>query len=131
MRMTDIDTLLEELRKALINDDWKSAVDLVEALRPPDQAELFNELPEALQDELLERLNPEDSADIMEELDDVDAAELAQRMDSDELARILNKMEPDEAADLLGDIPTAQVNQALLSIEDATEILPLMIQPAV
>ncbi len=129
MRTTDIETLIEQLREALIHDDWKYAVDLVEALRPPDQAELFSELSETLQDELLERLNPEDSADIMEELDDEDAAELAQRMDSGDLARILNKMEPDEAADLLGDIPTSQVNQALLDIEDATEILPLLEYP--
>ena len=126
MRTTDIDTLLEQLREALIRDDWNSAVNLVEALRPPDQAELFSELPETLQDELLERLNPEDSADIMEELDDEDAAELAQRLDSEELVRILNKMEPDEAADLLGDIPPAQVDQALSAIEDAAEILPLL-----
>jgi len=126
MRTTDIDTLLEQLREALISDDWSSVVDLVEALRPPDQAELFSELSEELQDELLERLNPEDSADIMEELDDEDAAELAQRMDSDGLARILNKMEPDEAADLLGDMTTAQADQALSAIEDTTEILPLL-----
>ena len=126
MHTTDIDTLLEQLREALIRDDWNSAVNLVEALRPPDQAELFSELPETLQDELLERLNPEDSADIMEELDDEDAAELAQRLDSEELVRILNKMEPDEAADLLGDIPPAQVDQALSAIEDAAEILPLL-----
>jgi len=126
MHTTDIDTLLEQLREALMRDDWNSAVNLVEALRPPDQAELFSELPETLQDELLERLNPEDSADIMEELDDEDAAELAQRLDSEELVRILNKMEPDEAADLLGDIPPAQVDQALSAIEDAAEILPLL-----
>ena len=126
MQPTDIDALLEQVREALIIDNWDQAVDLVEALRPPDQADLFSELPQEVQDELLPRLDPEDSADILEELDDVDAAELASRLDSDELARILNKMEPDEAADLLGDIPTQRLDEALASIEDAREILPLL-----
>ncbi len=126
MRQADIDALLENMREALLTDDWKHAVELVEALRPPDQAELFSELPQAVQDELLPRLDPEDSADILEELADENAAEIALRLESGELARILNRMEPDEAADLLGDIPAEQIGFALSEIEDAKEILPLL-----
>jgi magnesium transporter len=101
----DIDLLLSQVRTALAAGDWEQAVRLIEALRPPDQADLFGELPPEEQDALLPRLDVEDSADILEELEDSEAAELASRLDTEALARILDEMEPDEAADLLGDIP--------------------------
>ena len=126
MKQTDIDTVLDSVRDALTRDEWEQAVKLVEALRPPDQAYVFEELSLEDQDELLPRLDPEDSADILEELDDEDAAEVALRLEADDLVRILNRMEPDEAADLLGDIPQEQVDEALLNAESAEEILPLL-----
>jgi len=126
MQQTDIDTVLDSVRDALTRDDWRRAVKLVEALRPPDQADLFEELSPQDQSELLPRLDPEDSADILEELEDEDAAELAGRLDAEDLARIIDKMEPDEAADLLGDIPQEQVAEALLTVEGAEEIRPLL-----
>ena len=126
MKQTDIDTVLEEVRTALTQEDWNRAAALVESLRPPDQADVFEELSIADQEGLLPILDPEDSADILEELPDDDAAEIAGRLEADELARILDRMEPDEAADLLGDIPREQVDQALLAVRDAEEIRPLL-----
>jgi magnesium transporter len=121
-----MDVVLDEVREALTDEDWDRAVALVEALRPPDQADVFEVLSPDTQSELLPRLNPEDSADILEELDDEDAIEVAERLDSDDLSRIINEMEPDEAADLLGDMTPDMAAVALSSIEDADEILPLL-----
>ena len=122
----DLDDILTEVREALTRGDWKQAVAIIESLRPPDQADVFNELPSDTQVELLPRLDPEDSADILEELDDEEAAEIANRLGKDELVRIIDKMEPDEAADLLGDISPEQVSETLTAIEDAEEIRPLL-----
>ncbi len=129
MQQTDINTVLAQVREALTNDDWDKAADLVEALRPPDQAELFNELPDEEQNELMPRLDPEDLADILEELDEPEAAELASRLEADDLALILNEMEPDEAADLLGDLAPEQAAEALSAIVDADELRPLLVHP--
>lgn len=126
MQSTDIDSILEKVREALTKDDWTQVAALVEALRPPDQADVFEELSPQAQEELLPLLNPEDSADILEELPDEDAAEIAARLNSEELARILDKMEPDEAADLLGDISQSQVEETLPVVEGADEIRPLL-----
>ena len=52
------------------------AVAALEALRAPDQADLFAELEDEQQTALLPRLDPEDAANILEELDDEDAADL-------------------------------------------------------
>lgn len=122
----NVDDVLAELREALTEENWNLAVEIVEALRPPDQAEVFNELSPDNQDELLPRLDPEDSADILEELEDEDAAEIATRLETEDLVPILKRMEPDEAADLLGDIDPAQMSEALSVLEDPDEIRTLL-----
>ncbi|MCJ7736537.1 MAG: hypothetical protein MUQ10_04375, partial [Anaerolineae bacterium] len=68
MERVDTDTILDEVNTALSSGDWNRAVELIEALRPPDQAEVFHDLLAPDQDELLPRLDREDSADILEEL---------------------------------------------------------------
>jgi Mg/Co/Ni transporter MgtE len=59
------------LQAALERDDLIGAANIIEALRPPDQADLFYELDEEDQVALLPKLNP---ADILEEMDDEDIA---------------------------------------------------------
>ena len=124
--ITDINLILDEVRDALTAEDWDRAVNLVEALRPPDQADVFEVLSKDNQSELLPRLNPEDSADILEELRDEDAIEAAGLLEADDLSRILNEMEPDEAADLLGDMPPELAIETLSLIKDPEEIIPLL-----
>lgn len=127
MRETpNIEEILDEVRQALTSEDWNRAVALVEALRPPDQADVFEVLPPETQSELLPRLNPQDSADILEELSDEDAIEVADRLGVEDLSRIVNEMEPDEAADLLGDMEPEKVASTLSSMEDVADILPLL-----
>ncbi|HEY68656.1 MAG: magnesium transporter [Chloroflexi bacterium] len=127
MDLVDVDATLTQVREALAEGDWDRAVALVEALRPPDQADLFGELPPTEQDQLLPRLDLEDSADILEELEEEEAAEIAARLEAEELARILDEMEPDEAADLLGDIPPERVAEVMAAMEEAEEVRPLLI----
>lgn len=126
MKQAEVEVILNQVREALTKDDWSEAIQLVEALRPPDQADIFEELSPEDQSQLLPRLDPEDSADILEELEDEDAAELASLLDAEDLARIIDRMEPDEAADLLGDISQEQVNEALMSVESPDEIISLL-----
>ncbi len=127
MDLLDIDTTLEQVREALAEGNWNQAAALVEALRPPDQADLFGELPPTEQDQLLPRLDLEDSADILEELEEEEAAEIAARLKTEELARILDEMEPDEAADLLGDIAPERAAEVLAVMEEPEEVRPLLI----
>ena len=76
MDLVDVDAILDQVREALAEENWDQAVGLVEALRPPDQADLFSDLPPTEQDQLLPRLDLEDSADILEELEEDEAAEV-------------------------------------------------------
>ena len=127
MEAVDVDATLEQVRAALAAGRWDQAVGLVEALRPPDQADLFSDLPPTEQDELLPRLDLEDSADILEELDEEEAAEIATRLAPQDLAAIVNEMEPDEAADLLGDIPPEQASEVLAAMTEPEEVRPLLV----
>ena len=122
----NVDVLLNQVRSALERGDLKSAVGLLEALKPADQANVFDDLQPEEQDKILPRLNPEDSADILEEMQDEDAAQVAERLQTKNLADILDHMEPDEAADLLGDIEPALATKAIQSMKDADEVLPLL-----
>ena len=122
----NVDVLLDQIRSALERGDPKSATELLEALRPADQAGIFDDLEPAEQDYLLPSLNVEDSADILEELEEDEAAEVADRLKADKLASILDHMEPDEAADLLGDIEPAKAQRVLHAMQDADEVRPLL-----
>ena len=127
MEHANVDAILEQVREALAEGDWHQAVALVEALRPPDQADLFSDLPPTEQDQLLPRLDLEDSADILEELEEEEAAEIAARLEPEDLVRILDEMEPDEAADLLGDIAPERAAQVLAAMEEPEEVRPLLV----
>lgn len=129
MERQEIDDALAEIREALDSHDWDRAALLIEALRPPDQAELFDDLDHDEQDRLLPKLELEDSADILEKLGEERAAEVAARLSTEELSTILSEMEPDEAADLLGDLAPAQAARALAAVEDSSKIRPFLAYP--
>lgn len=129
MELFVLDDVLARVRAALERDDLPAAMEIIEALHPPDQAELFSELDDQVQAALLPELNPTDSADILENLDDEAAAELVADMSTEALIRIVDEMEPDEAADLLGDLEPAQVEAILAGMEDPEEVRPLLLHP--
>ncbi|HUX75818.1 MAG TPA: magnesium transporter [Anaerolineae bacterium] len=129
MEIHVLDDVLARLRAALERDDLSGATAIIEALRPPDQADLFAGLDEEDQVTLLPELDPADSADILEELDDAEAAELVATLPTDTLIRIVAEMEPDEAADLLGDIHPQRAQAVLAGLEDPDEVRPLLLHP--
>lgn len=127
MEMRLVDQALEQVRERLAANDLAGAIAIIEALRPPDQAEVFGDLPPEQQETLLPQLSVPDAADILEELEEEDAAELARKLPPEALASILDEMEPDEAADLLGDLEPPQALAALSRMEDADEVRPLLL----
>lgn len=129
MLQTTLEDILARVRIHLEQDDVAGAVALIEALRQPDQADLFARLDKDDQRALLPQLASGDSADILEELEDEDAARLVAALPIEELARIVDEMEPDEAADLLSELTDSRVNAILSRLEDPDEVRPLLIHP--
>lgn len=127
METPALDQVLIKLRAALERDDLSGATQIIQALRPPDQAEIFAELDDNEQITLLPELSPADSAAILEELADEEAAELVAALPTTTLIPIVDEMEPDEAADLLGDIEPAQARAILAGLDDPDEVHPLLL----
>ena len=127
MLYTDLEDVLVKVRTSLEHDDVAGAVAALEALRAPDQADLFSELEDEQQTALLPRLDPEDAADILEELDDEDAADIVATLPRETAARIIDEMEPDEAADLIGELEPAEQEYVLRQLEDQAEVRPLLL----
>jgi magnesium transporter len=127
MLYTDLEDVLVKVRASLEHDDVAGAVAALEALRAPDQADLFYELEDEQQTALLPRLDPEDAADILEELDDEDAADIVATLPRETIARIIDEMEPDEAADLIGELEPDDQQFVLDRLEDQAEVRPLLL----
>lgn len=129
MATYNTDIILAQIEQALEREDLTSAIRILEALKPADQAEVFDDLDEEDQVNLLPNLDPAVSADILENLDETDAAELVSSLPPDYAVRVIDEMEPDEAADLLGDIPADKAQSFLQELENPEEVRPLLIHP--
>jgi magnesium transporter len=129
MEPTQIDTTLDEIRKALEADRVDDALDMLVKLHPVDRADAFSDLTDQDQAALLPQLDIADTADLLEELDDSEAADVAENLSTQFLADILDAMEPDEAADVLGDLPPERAAEALAEMDDPTDVIPLLGYP--
>jgi magnesium transporter len=125
----NIEHVLSRLRASLEANDLNQAVQTLEKLRTPDQAEIFEALPAGDQVALLPQMDPEQSADLLEELEDRDAAGLVRALPREAVTRIVEAMEPDEVADLMGEFEPEDVRELLTRLEDPEEIHPLLLHP--
>ncbi|MCZ7553519.1 MAG: magnesium transporter [Anaerolineales bacterium] len=123
------EAILSQVQEALERDDLNRAIHILQALKPVDQAEVFEDLDDEDQVSLLPNLETDVSADILEYLEDEDAARLAASLSEDDVVRIVNEMEPDEAADLLGDIQPSQAQAILAQLDNPEEVRPLLLHP--
>jgi magnesium transporter len=121
--------IIEDVQQLLEQGRRYEAVALIAPLLPPDQAEIFEDLPVNDQLRLLKLVETSQAANILEFLDDDDAATLAGKLDVAALVQVLDQMEPDEAADLLGDLDPELRRQSLKRITDSAEIQTLMRYP--
>jgi magnesium transporter len=129
MKQSQIDTILEQLRAHLVQDEQGLAVELLAGLHPADRAEIFHQLDEAAKDTLIKGVEIPVAAEILEELTDQAAKETAENLSTERLADVLDEMEPDEAADVLGDLSPVRAALALAEMEEADEVIPLLSHP--
>lgn len=123
------DDVLEQIQVALEQNDLNQAIQILETLRGPDQADVFNELDDEDKIALLPKLDPSTSADILEDLEDEEVAELVSALTPSNAIRIIEEMEPDEIADLLGDIDPVRAQAILAGLENPEEVRPLLLHP--
>jgi magnesium transporter len=129
MSFPDTQTILSQVQQALEQEDLDQAIQILQLLRPPDQAEIFEDLDAEDQASLLPRMSTDVSADILEYIEDEDVARLVNSLPADKVLPIVNQMEPDEIADLLGDIQPEQAQEILSKLDNPEEVRPLLLHP--
>ncbi|MCH9010290.1 MAG: magnesium transporter, partial [Chloroflexi bacterium] len=95
-------------------------------LRTPDQGDVLLMLPGEHRTTLLSLLAPSAVGNILEQLGSVRAVQLSGDMEPNQLSRVLDETRPDAAADVLRGLPDEVAIQALLGMQEASSVTPLL-----
>jgi magnesium transporter len=119
----------DRVEELLSGDDAEAAAELLAAMHPADQAELYDRLDEPERETMLALLSNEGRARLLEHLDEEVLEEIVERLPRVELARVLDLTNNDIAADALRLLPPAEAARTLAQMTSATDVTPLMIHP--
>jgi magnesium transporter len=119
----------DRVEALLGGDDVQAATELLAAMHPADQADLYNRLDEGEREAMLALLSTEARALLLEHLDEDTLGEIVDRMPRVELAKVLDLSNNDIAADALRLLPPAEAARVLGQMDSAADVTPLMIHP--
>lgn len=101
-----------------------SLLAMIEDMRPPDLANMLQDMSDARRNEVAAALDDERLADVLGELPERDQVEILSALDRDRAADVLEEMDPDDAADLLAELPSLD-QEELLRLMQPDEALPV------
>jgi magnesium transporter len=123
------DNPADRVEELLAGNDAEAAAELLAAMHPADQAELYDRLDEPERETMLALLSNEGRARLLEHLDEEVLEEIVERLPRVELARVLDLTSNDIAADALRLLPPAEAARTLAQMTSAPDVTPLMIHP--
>ena len=122
----DSATVEERVRDLLHSDDVESAREVLLAMHPADQADLFDSMDEEERQTMLSLLDADGVAGLLEHMDEDLRKEIAEKMPRGTLAQILDRTENDIAVDILHEMAPAEASLTLAQMRTASEVLPLL-----
>jgi magnesium transporter len=122
----ETNVLAQRLEELLSGDNIEAAVELLQAMHPADQADVYSRLDGAGRHALLALLSAQGIADLLTYLDEDDLKELVEDMPRATLARVLDNTENDIAVDILRVLPPAEAVRTLSQMETAAQVTPLL-----
>jgi magnesium transporter len=122
----DSATVEERVRDLLHSDDVDSAREVLLAMHPADQADLFDSLDDDERQTMLSLLDADGVAGLLEHMDEDLRKKVAAEMPRGTLAQILDRMENDIAVDILHEMAPAEASLTLAQMRTAPEIMPLL-----
>ena len=122
----DSATVEERVRDLLHSDDVDSAREVLLAMHPADQADLFDSLDDDERQTMLSLLDADGVAGLLEHMDEELRKKVAEEMPRGTLAQILDRMENDIAVDILHEMPPAEASLTLAQMRSAAEVMPLL-----
>ena len=121
--------IADRVEELLSGDNIQAAAELLVAMHPADQADLYDRLDDAERETMLALLSNEARAELLEHFDEDTLEEIIERMPRVELARVLDLTKNDIAADVLRLLPPAEAARMLAQMTTAAEVTPLLIHP--
>ena len=121
--------LVDRIEELLGGADAEAAAELLAAMHPADQADLYDRLDERDRATMLALLSNEGRALLLEHFDEETLEEIVERLPRVELARVLDLTNNDIAADALRLLPPAEAARTLAQMTSAADVTPLMIHP--
>ena len=121
--------IADRVEELLSGDNIQAAAELLVAMHPADQADLYDRLDDAERETMLALLSNEARAELLEHFDEDTLEEIIERMPRVELSRVLDLTKNDIAADVLRLLPPAEAARTLAQMTTAAEVTPLLIHP--
>ena len=124
----DINRIKEQIQFCISGELWQKLPPLLDKLHPADIADVIENAPDDIQNQIFDLLDDEAKADVMAELDDSTEAEILEELTAEEISEIAEEMAPDDAADMLGELDEERSEEVLelMEDEDSDEVRELL-----
>ena len=124
---------VEELKKALNQNDESFVLEKIEFLHPADIASILDEASLEEAQRLYQLLAPEKAADVLIELEEDVREKFLASLSSKEIAeQFIDNLDSDDAADVISELPEEKQEEVLALLEDvdqASDIVDLLHYP--
>ena len=126
--MSKINRIKEQIQFCIRGELWEKLQPLLEQLHPADIADVIEDAPDDIQNQIFDLLDDETKADVLSELDDTTEAEILEELTAEEISDIAEEMAPDDAADMLAELGEERSEEVLdlMEEEDSEEVRELL-----
>ena len=126
--MSKINRIKEQIQFCIRGELWEKLQPLLEQLHPADIADVIEDAPDDIQNQIFDLLDDETKADVLSELDDTTEAEILEELTAEEISDIAEEMAPDDAADMLAELGEKRSEEVLelMEDEDSEEVRELL-----
>ena len=126
--MSKINRIKEQIQFCIRGELWEKLLPLLEQLHPADIADVIEDAPDDIQNQIFDLLDDETKADVLSELVDSTEAEILEELTAEEISDLAEEMAPDDAADMLAELDEERSKEVLelMEEEDSEEVRELL-----
>ena len=118
----------EQIQSCILDGQWETLQTILDQLHPADIADVIENAPDEVHNQIFDLLDDETKADVMAEFDDATEAEILEELTAEEISELAEDMAPDDAADMLAELDEERSEEVLelMEDEDSEEVRELL-----
>lgn len=126
--MGGLNHIKEQIQFCIRGELWEKLPPLFDQLHPADIADVIEDAPDDIKNQIFDLLDDEGKADVIAELDDATEADILEDLTAEEISGIAEEMAPDDAADMLAELAEGRSEEVLdlMEDEDSEEVRELL-----